>query len=64
MEFTKINDTTYSVTSDSGKTYEITHVPDYDNPEIDLWECSCPGHKYHGGCKHIQQFLEIINEEE
>ena len=64
MKFINNSDdgSSYTVKSDSGKIYTINHVPNYDNPEIDLWECTCSGYKYRGDCKHLQRFFEVLPE--
>lgn len=43
------------VTGSKGDTYTVSfgeHVP---GPYAANWECSCPGFKYYGDCKHIRQ---------
>ena len=72
MEITDNKDGTYTVKSESGKTYTVKRCPDYDGgPEGNLpWECSCPAGTYRGTCKHIVEvrrstgYLDGIDAEE
>ena len=49
----------FEVRSDSGATYTIRYAGsgDADPDYVSLWECSCPGYRHRGDCKHMRAFL-------
>lgn len=52
-----VPNTQYQVQSGE-KTYTVVHLSG-DRSERKGWECTCPGHRYRGDCKHVRFVLDV-----
>ena len=54
----------YTVDSDSGKTYAVRYCGSGDgDPEMmALWECDCPAGQHGRWCKHLNAVTAVTND--
>lgn len=52
--------TAYTIQSESGKTYEITHASPHGCDDVHIWSCNCPAGQRGRDCKHVRAFLSWL----
>jgi hypothetical protein len=58
MELIANDNGSYTVKSDSGHTYTVTHRSPYLEEDVHIWNCNCPAAQHGKDCKHIKAVIE------